>query len=192
MYGGNFMKKKLIGIILISVILTSSLGSIAIAKNDSSNEINDNYFQEEKLEQFDTFASYQNETEVKTTGPIAPVLNLAEITILKGPYIKTFIMRLILSSLRAYFLLPNISFGVQDMTFVVHYKKNVPNMMFFNKFSYNTTVIEDGNEEVFNKKHILVVTGFDGTFGFRRAKIPTLTPAFFRFEGTSEDLLVAS
>ena len=91
-----------------------------------------------------------NETQVNTIGPIAPMLGIAEILIIKGPYIKTFIIRFILSSLRAYFLLPNISISVKDMTFLIHYKRNVPNMPLLNKFSYNTTVNENGNEDTYN------------------------------------------
>jgi len=184
------MKNKIIGILIIGIIVTSGFGSLATAEYDFNKADENNDFDYE-LNELDV-VSYQNETQIKTIGPIAPVLNLAEVNILKGPYIKTFIIRLILSSLRAYFLLPNISFSVKDMTFIVHYKKNVPNIMFFNKFSYNTTVIDNGNEETFNKKHILVVSGFDGTFGFSRAKIATLTPAIFRFDGTCDDLIVAS
>jgi hypothetical protein len=186
------MKNKIIGIIIIGIIISSGFGSFATAEYELFVEDEKRELDNEIIESYDNIVCLQNDTQITTIGPIAPVLNLAEITILKGPYIKTFIIRLILSSLRAYFLLPNISFAVSDMTFVIHYKKNVPNIMFFNKFSYNTTVIEDENEEIFNKKHILVVTGFDGTFGFSRAKIPTLTPAIFRFEGTCEDLIVAS
>lgn len=186
------MKNKIIGILIIGLIVTSGFGSLATAEYDFNKADDNNDFDYELNEPDMDVVSFQNETQIKTIGPIAPVLNLAEVTILKGPYIKTFIIRLILSSLRAYFLLPNISFAVKDMTFIVHYKKNVPNIMFFNKFSYNTTVIDNGNEETFNKKHILVVSGFDGTFGFSRAKIASLTPAVFRFDGTCNDLIVAS
>lgn len=186
------MKNKIIGILIVGIIVTSGFGSFATAEYNLYKADEKDDFEYELNEPDVDIVSFQNETQVKTIGPIAPILNLAEITILKGPYIKTFIIRLILSSLRAYFLLPNISFGVKDMTFVVHYKKNVPNFMFFNKFAYNTTVIENGNEETFNKKHILVASGFDGTFGFSRAKIASLTPAVFRFDGTCDDLIVAS
>jgi len=183
------MKKKVIGILIIGIIISS--GFVAAEKNSLKPDENID-FENKITDTYANIVSYQNETEVKTTGPIAPLLNIAEVTIFKGPYIKTMIIRLILSSLRAYFLLPNISFSVNDLTFVVNYGKNVPNMMIFNQFSFNTTVIENGNEDIYNKRHFLVISGFDGTFGFCRAKFSSLSPARFRFEGTCDDVLVAS
>ena len=185
------MIKKIIGTIIIGIIITSSFGSLAIAKNNLFEAVEETGVQYNIPKSYEPNIYLDNETQVKTMGPIAPMLGVAEILIIKGPFIKTFIIRFILSSLRAYFLLPNISINVKDMTFLINYKRNVPNIPFFNRFSYNTTVNENGNEDSYNKKHILVVSGFDGTFGFSRMKFSTLTPAKFRFDGTCDNLIVA-
>lgn len=186
------MKKKIIGIVIIGIIITSSFGSLAAAENNLFKAIEKTDIQKKLAKSYSTIINLENETQVSTIGPIAPLLDIAEIIIVDGPFIKTFIIRFILSSLRAYFLLPNISINVKDMTFLVHYKKNVPNIPFLNKFSYNTTVNDNGNENTYNKKHILVVSGFDGVFGFYRMKFSELSPAKFRFDGTCDNLIVAS
>jgi len=186
------MKNKIIGIIIIGIIITSSFGSLAAAENNLFEAFEKTDVQNKITESYKTIISVENETQVNTIGPIAPMLGVAEILIIKGPFIKTYIIRFILSSLRAYFLLPNISINVKDMTFLVHYKRNVPNLPFLNKFSYNTTVNDNGNENTYNKKHILVVSGFDGTFGFCRMKFSELSPAKFRFDGTCDNLIVAA
>lgn len=185
------MKKKIIGIVVIGIIITSSFGSLAIAENNLFEAVEEKDIQNKIPESYEKKIYLDNETQVNTIGPIAPMLGIAEILIVKGPFIKTYIIRFILSSLRAYFLLPNISIGVKDMTFLIHYKRNVPNIPYFNRFSYNTTVIENGNEDTYNRKHILVVSGFEGTFGFQRMKLSDLTPATFRFDGTCDNLIVA-
>ena len=186
------MKKKLIGIIIIGIILTSGFGSAVAAEKNLSKAIEENSVINEITSScYDTIINFDNETQISTNGPIAPMLNVAEIIILDGPFIKTFVIRFILSSLRAYFLLPNISFNVKDMTFVVKYRRTVPNLPFINRFSYNTTVNDNGNENTYNKRHILFVSNFDGKFGFSRMSLLGLMPPKFSFNGTCDGLLVA-
>ena len=105
---------------------------------------------------------------------------------------RAVIIRLLLVSMKAYFLLPDISIPINDLTFAIRYKKNIATFPFFEGFSYNTTIIENATETTFTNKHILLVSGFDGTFEFSRADIMNFIPAKFKFEGTCEDAIVAS
>ena len=119
-------------------------------------------------------------------------LDIAEIIILDGPIFKVFIIKMILLSMKAYFLLPNITLNVRDMTFAIKFKRNIPQMEIFQGYSYNTTIIEDTTENSFTKKHILIASGFEGTFGFSRAVPYELIPASFRFSGTCDEIIVAT
>lgn len=187
------MEKKIIGIIIIGIIITSGFGSSVAAEKNLLKLPEENDFQNEIADScLNTVMNFNNETEVSTMGPIAPMLNVAEIIILSGPFIKTMIIKLIISSVRAYFLLPNISFNVRDMTFAVKYRRSIPNLPFINRFSFNTTITENGNENIYTKRHILFVSNFDGKFGFARMSLLQLKPASFIFNGTCDGVLVAT
>ena len=72
------------------------------------------------------------------------------------------------------------------------YKINTPQMSFLQGFSYNTTVKQNGTETSFTNKHILIATGFEGKFGFSRVKPFQLAPANFWFNGTCDEIIVAT
>jgi len=136
--------------------------------------------------------NFGSTTQIVTVGPVSPMLNIAEIIIIAGPYFRTFIIRLILVSMKAYFLLPDISVPVNDLTFAIRYKKNIATFPFFEGFAYNTTIVQNETKTTFTNKHILLVSGFDGTFEFSRVDLVNFIPATFRFEGTCNDAIVAS
>ena len=187
------MKKKLIGIVIIGIMITSGFGSIVAAENTVA-------IHTEKIDIlsrvpepcFESIVNFENKTQVTTVGPVSPILDIAEIIIIAGPFLKTFIIKLILVSMKAYFLLPDISFHVEDLTFAIKYKKNIPQMPLLQGLSYNTTIKENDIETSFTEKHILIASGFEGTFGFSRAEPFDLIPASFQFNGTCNEIMVVT
>ena len=187
------MKKKIIGIITIMMLTLPVFGSFVTAENTPLKTTEEIAIENRDIKSnSNTMINFDSSTQISTVGPVSPMLNIAEIIIIAGPYFRTFIIRLILVSMKAYFLLPNISIPINDLTFAIRYKKNIATFPFFEEFSYNTTIIENATETTFTNKHILLVSGFDGTFEFSRADLVNFIPAKFRFDGTCEGALVAS
>ncbi|MFW6120590.1 MAG: hypothetical protein ACOC80_06775 [Petrotogales bacterium] len=187
------MKKKLIGIVIIMIIATNALGNTVTAENkimlstgkiDIQSEIHETCCED--------VVNYENKTQLSTVGPISMLFDISKIIIIDGPILETLIIRILLNSLKAYLFLPNLSIPVRDLMFVVKYKINIPQMPVFQGFSYNTTVTENGATTSYTGRHILVATGFEGTFGFSRGKPLQLTPANFWFNGTCDDIIVAA
>lgn len=187
------MKKKLIGIVIIGIMITSGFGSIVAAENTVAIHTGKIGILSRMPEPCsESIVNFENKTQVTTVGPVSPILDIAEIIIIAGPIIKTFIIKLILVSMKAYFLLPDIFFQVEDLTFAIKYKKNIPQMPLFQGLSYNTTIKENDIETSFTEKHVLIASGFEGTFGFSRAEPFDLIPASFQFNGTCNEIIVAT
>jgi hypothetical protein len=187
------MSKKYIGIFIIILVTTPVFGNIVSAENAQVTTVTKNALCYSSISsEFEILPSMGSSTQISSTGPVSPMLNIAEIIIIAGPFFRTFVIRLILVSMKAYFLLPDISIPINDLTFAIRYKKNIDPFPFLEGFSYNTTIIENGTTTTYTNKHLLLVTGFDGTFGFSRADIANLVPAKFSFEGTCDGALVAS
>jgi hypothetical protein len=187
------MKKKIIGIVTVMMLILPVFGSFATAENTPLKSIEEITIINKDIKSNSIkMINFGSTTEISTIGPVSPMLNIAEIIIIAGPYFRTFIIRLLLVSMKAYFLLPDISIPINDLTFAIRYKKNIATFPFFEGYSYNTTIIENATETTFTNKHILLVSGFDGTFEFSRADIMNFIPAKFKFEGTCEDAIVAS
>jgi hypothetical protein len=192
-YWGKIMSKKVIGIFIIVMMTTPVFGSLVIAENLQVPTVQKNAIDYSSIDsEFESIGLMGSSTQISSTGPVSPMLNIAEIIIIAGPFFRTFIIRLILVSMKAYFLLPDISIPINDLTFAIRYKKNVDPFPSLEGFSYNTTIIENETTTTYTNKHLLLVTGFDGTFGFSRADMVNLVPAKFSFEGTCDGALVAT
>jgi hypothetical protein len=179
------MNKKSVTIFIIFILTTTMFSSITCAESTqqplTTQQINS-----------PPIATFTNDTHLTSMGPVTPWLNVDNIVIISGPYFKTFIIRLILVSLKAYFLIPDISIPINDLTFAIRYNWNIPPSPFLQRWSYNTTITNNGNTTTYTNRHVLLVSGFDGTFGFNRADILNMMPAQFRFEGTCDGVLVVN
>ncbi len=187
------MKNKIIGVLLIIMFITPVFSSLVTAENIAIKPIEKISMENKDFEPyFEPLINLGSNTQISIIGPVSPMLNIAEIIIITGPFLRTFLIRLILVCMKAYFLLPDISIPIKDLTFAIRYKKNIATFPYFEGFSYNTTIIENETETTFTDKHILLVSGFDGTFEFSRVDLVNFIPAKFRFEETCDDAIVAS
>lgn len=187
------MKKKIIGFIILIMLTTPVFSSVITAENAPIKTIEELTIENKDiLSNSNAITNFGSTTQISTIGPVSPMLNIAEIIIIAGPFLRTFLIRLVLVSMKAYFLLPDISIPMNDLTFAIRYKKNIATFPFFEGFAYNTTIIQNETETTYSDKHILLVSGFDGTFEFSRADLINFIPAKFSFEGTCDDAIVAS
>ena len=184
------MKLKLSCLFVIaSFLMVSFLGGAVPAK--------DNIFAVEEIDDitenisetfFENIGEGENETIIGTVGPVGRLFNIAEINIIDGDPLKVLLIRWILNN-NVFFIRPFVSIEVNDLAFSIKYTKNIPEIPILKRFSYGTVINEDGNESYFNKKHTLIVTGFNGTFGYYRKPI-RLFPAYFTFIGHCDEVIV--
>lgn len=184
------MKKKIIGMFVIALIMTSFLVGIVTAKDSSipAEEIDIKSKMPEKC--LESLLNNENKTEISTVGPISPFLNAAEITLIDGPFLKIALIEMILGTRSYHFIFPNISINVKDLAFSVKYTKNIPQLPILKRFSYVTSIVENENETSFTKKHTVIITGFEGEFRLIRTKPIRLYPAHFWFVGSCEEVIV--
>ena len=184
------MKRKIIGMFVIALIMTSFLVGIVAAKDSliPAEEIDIKSKIPEKC--LESLSNNENKTEISTVGPISPFLNAAEITLIDGPFLKIALIEMILGTRSYHFIFPNISINVKDLAFSVKYTKNIPQLPILKRFSYLTTIKENENETSFTKKHTVIVTGFEGEFRLLRTKPIRLHPAHFWFAGSCEEVIV--
>jgi hypothetical protein len=173
------MKKKIITIIILLMLSTTS---VTLTTAHTTTPI--------ITQQPPSITLQANQTQLTCIGPISPWLTIAQIVIISGPYFKTFLIKLFLASMRAYFLLPEISIPIDDLTFAIRFFRNIPPGEFLQKWAYNTTIIQNNETTTYNSKHVLLVTGFTGTFEFHRVDILNLNPATFKFNGTCDGVLI--
>jgi hypothetical protein len=173
------MKKKIITIAILLILTTTTCTTLTTATNTTTPQ---------QLLQPTTLQA--NETLLSTYGPVSPWLTIAQIVIISGPYFKTFLIKLFLASMRAYFLLPEISIPIDDLTFAIRFFRNIPPGEFLQKWAYNTTITQNNETTTYNTKHVLLVTGFTGTFEFHRVDLLNLNPATFKFTGTCDGILI--
>ena len=184
------MKRKIIGMFVIALIMTSFLVGIVAAKDSliPAEEIDIKSKIPEKC--LESLSNNENKTEISTVGPISPFLNAAEITLIDGPFLKIALIEMILGTRSYHFIFPNISINVKDLAFSVKYTKNIPQLPILKRFSYKTTIKENENETSFTKKHTVIVAGFEGEFRLLRMKPIRLYPAHFWFAGSCEEVIV--
>ncbi len=175
------MKKKIFTILILLMLTTTSV-TLTTAQTTTPT----------LTQQPNTITLQANQTQITSTGPISPWLTIAQIVIISGPYFKTFLIKLFLASMRAYFLLPEISIPIDDLTFAIRFFRNIPPGEFPQKWAYNTTITQNNDTTIYNTKHVLLVTGFTGTFEFNRVDILNLNPATFKFTGNCTGVLVDS
>jgi len=188
------MKLKLTCVmIIISLVMLSFVGvGISATDQEYNNNDADNYLKiSSQEEQTKTLSQGEDEILVTTTGPIAPILDITDITFIDGSFCKIFLINWIIEN-NFFTIRPRISIDVKDMTFIIQYTKKVLQGPIFQRYSYETIVEEDGNESVYTEKHTLIVSGFTGTFEFSRRKPIRLTPAFFTFVGVCDDVIVTT
>ncbi|UCF12809.1 MAG: hypothetical protein JSW06_00775 [Thermoplasmatales archaeon] len=183
------MKKKIIGIFVIALIMTSFLVGIVAAK-DSLIPAKEIDIKSKMPEECFELLNDENKTEISTVGPISPLLFVTEISLIDGPFLKVKFIEEILGNRIFHFIFPNISINVKDLTFMIKYTKNIPQLPILKKFFYSTTIKENGNETFFNTKHTIIVTGFEGEFGLYRTKLIKLYTAHFWFDGICEEAIV--
>lgn len=184
------MTKKLAYPFLILILLLNTHGYVISAHTLKPTDDKPIYIQEFTIDDSRTMVFFENESEVTTTGPIAPLLNIAEITIIDGPLLKTKLIWFILNNRNLQLLIPFITINVQDLVFVVKYTRNISDRPIMQRFSYDTIIKEDENTTHIEEKHTLIVTGFNGVFGISRFKPFRITPAYFWFTGSFENLLI--
>lgn len=181
------MTKKLFGMIITMMIMTSVTGIVAaqdrlISTDDVESTNNGS---EKYLEYYPN-----NVTEIKTIGPSSFFIYAADIILIDGPFLKISLIEMILGSRNFHFILPNISINVNDLTFSIKYTRNLNQLPIFKRFFYKTTIVEDGNITSYTQKHTVIVTGFNGEFRLLRTKPLRLYPAHFWFKGTCEEAIV--
>lgn len=183
------MKRKIIGMFVIALIMTSFFVGIVVAK-DSLIPAEGIDIKSKMPEECLVFLNDENKTEISTVGPISPFLNAAEITLIDGPFLKIALIEMILGTRIYHFMFPNISINVKDLAFSVKYTKNIPQLPILKRFSFLTTIKDNENVTSFSKKHTVIVTGFEGAFRLLRTKPIRLYPAHFWFEGSCEEAIV--
>lgn len=183
------MKKKIIGMFVIALIMTSFLVGIVAAK-DSLIPAEEIDIKSKIPEECLVFLNDENKTEISTIGPIFPFLNAAEIILIDGPFLKIALIEMILGTRSYHFIFPNISIKVKDLAFLVKYTKNIPKLPILKRFSYLTTIKENENVTYYSKKHTVMVAGFEGEFRLLRTKPIRLHPAHFWFAGSCEEVIV--
>ena len=122
------MKMKIIGICVITLLMTSLLVGIVTA--------NDNLISTEEIDigskisggYLEYQSNDENKTDILTVGPMFPFLNAAEITLIDGPFLMIALIELILGTRSYHFVFPNISINVKDLAFSVRYTKNIPQL----------------------------------------------------------------
>lgn len=187
------MKLKFISVmIIISLLMVSSLGVSITAKEEIVTINNaDNFIKSSSKEHTEILEQGKDVIPVSTTGPIAPILDITDITFLDGSFFKIVLINWIVEN-NFFTIRPNITININDMTFIIEYTRNVINRPLFHRFSYETIVGEEGNESIYTEKHTLIVSGFTGTFEFSRRKPLRLTPAHFSFEGICDNVIVST
>ena len=184
------MKKKLIGIlfVLTLVILTTLCGTV------SANRIN--YVFEISEELFYHINSDENETNILTLGPISPFFNITEITLINGSSSEIKKIERLLNSRLLQLIHPLTYIECNDLDFTVSYIKNVPFFIpIIRHLSYFTTLYVGlnfpfNNKTIWGKKHIIIVEGFDGYFGFQRLRPWKVAPTLFCFSGSYKDITI--
>ena len=186
------MKKKIIGMFVIVLITTSFLVGIVAANHIVIPAENIDIKSKTSEKILVSFLNNENKTEISTVGPISPLLFVTEISLIDGPFLKIKFIEEILGNRIFHFIFPNISINVEDLTFMVKYTKNIPQLPILKRFFYSTTIKENGNETFFNTKHTVIVTGFEGKFGLYRTKPIRLYTAHFWFDGSCEEIIILS
>ncbi|MBU0497422.1 MAG: hypothetical protein KKC68_09680, partial [Candidatus Thermoplasmatota archaeon] len=173
---------------IITAILFISLVGIA-----ASASITIQTPQENEIIEFqsDTHPTTLDTIQITTIGPISQTISFADVTFIDGPTIKITIIARLLSSRNLFFMLPKLKINVNDLTFSIKYRFNTPNIPILKRFTYETTINDGINETTYNLKHTVIVSGFDGQFILQRSKPFRLTPAFFEFTGTCQDVIIS-
>ena len=184
------MKLKLSCLFVIASFLMVSFLGIAVPAKDNMFAVEEIDDITENISEtfFENNGEGVNGAMVTTNGPVGRLFNIADINIIDGDPLKVLLIRWILNN-NVFFIRPFISIDVNNLAFSIKYTKNVPEIPLLKRFSYGTVINEDGNESYFNEKHILIVTGFNGTFGYYRKPI-RLFPAYFTFVGHCDEVIV--
>ena len=178
------MKNKTTGIFVITLLMTNLLVGVVLANEKDINI---------KLpsKSFGYIKSNENETEVETFGPILPLLGIAKINLFDGDFPPIILIKLILRSRILHWTFPYPTFPVINFDFSVTYGKEIPSSPFYQRFSYGTLIIEDGNESYITKPHTITVEGFTGYFILVRKRPFQLYPAMFGFVGNCKKVMVS-
>jgi hypothetical protein len=185
------MKSKLYCIIILAILLLGSVISTVVpAKEHSIHEIENNDLAVTILRNPESsLEDGINGTIISTNGPIGSLFSIADINFIDGDPIKILFIELMLETM-PYLLRPYISIRLNDVAFSIKYTRNIPQLPFIKRFSYETEIDEDGNISTYTEKHTLLVTGFTGTFGYFHKKPILLYPAYFSFIGSCEEVIV--
>lgn len=176
---------------IVTLLITSILILVLISTTVSASTIPEiTSITSEEKQQLTSNPTNEGSIQMTTTGPVWQTIQFADVTFIDGPILKiTFIARL-LNSRNLFFMLPLLTINIKDVAFSVKYRFNTPNVPILKRFSYSTRINESGNMSIYNEKHTVIVSGFDGQFILYRAKPFRLTPAQFGFIGTCDDVIV--
>jgi hypothetical protein len=133
----------------------------------------------------------KNRYFIGTMGPLCPLLNIAEITLIDGNESQIQKIEKILNNRILHFIIPRMFFiNVTDLNFTISYTKKIPKIPFWWNFEYITLLTNGSNITDISKPHTVTVKGFDGTFTLIRGKLMIFYPPHFLFAGVSEEFTI--
>ena len=185
------MKHKVYCIFILTIMLLGSvITTVVPAKEHSVHEIENNDLAVTILKNPESsLEDGINGTIISTNGPVGSLFTIADINFIDGDPIKILFIELMLETI-PYFLRPYISIKLNNVAFSIKYTRNIPQLPWIKRFSYETEIDEDGNVSTYTEKHTLIVTGFTGTFGYYHKKPILLYPAYFSFYGSCDNVIV--
>jgi len=128
---------------------------------------------------------------VAISGPLCPLLNIAEIDLIDGNSSQIKKIERILNNRILHFILPVSSIDVTRLNFSVSYNRKNPSPFFlYLRFGHSTVITENGNNTFYNETHTVTVKGLDGVFSFMRWKLRRLIPARFVFYGEYDEVMI--
>jgi len=185
------MKRTLISLlIVISLIFTGfSISTVSAKKSQVDFEEINKLFKFFPQNDFTFIEENDNKTMLATMGPITNFFTISDVNLIDGDPVKIMLIQFILDN-NIPFLRPYVSINVSNITFSIKYTINIPQLPLINRYSYATIIDNNENESYGNVKHTLIVTGFEGEFGFLRMKPIRLFPAYFIFFGTCDEFII--
>ncbi|MFO7677623.1 MAG: hypothetical protein R6V50_04490 [Thermoplasmatota archaeon] len=185
--------KKYLMVFVIFLLISSCCMHTVHANNSPSFKINaEQIYDSPFSDGISTSENTANGTLISTKGPLSSIFRISDIYFIDGGSpLKLMIIQKLIDNIPQ-IIIPRIPIKLDDVTFSIKYTRNIPQLPFLNRFSYETQIDEDGEITVYTEKHTIIVTGFTGTFTFYRKKPILLYPAYFSFYGSCEDYILVT
>jgi hypothetical protein len=182
-------KKIILVIITLLIIIVFSVDTTHANENQHDLKTINEITQVFPSNDFPFFELNGNETLLGTIGPVINLFKIADVKLIDGDPVKIFLIQWILDN-NVPFLRSYIFINVSNITFSIKYTINIPKLPLIKRLIYGTFIQDNGNLSAYTEKHTLIVTGFEGQFGFSRIKPIFLFPAYFVFLGTFDNVIV--